>query len=63
MTSGRSSGVIGRVPVLGRFFLWLWHNPLIAPALVVVIAVTQVPFVLTVIYSLFRSNLQRPENT
>ncbi len=55
--------LFGRIPILGRFGLWIWRNPLIAPALLVVIVVTQAPFILTVIYSLFRWNLQRPENT
>jgi len=54
---------VERIPIFGRFLVWIWRNPLIAPALIVVIVVTQAPFILTVIYSLFRWNLQRPENT
>ena len=63
MTSEANPTLVGRIPILGRFGLWIWRNPLIAPALLVVIVVTQAPFILTVIYSLFRWNLQRPENT
>lgn len=63
MTSESAQGIVGRIPLLGTFLLWVWRNPLIAPALIVVIIVTQAPFILTVIYSFFRWNLQRPENT
>lgn len=63
MDNSRTLGIVGMISVLGPFLRWVWRNPLIAPALITVVVVTQAPFVLTVIYSLFRWNLQRPENT
>lgn len=63
MTPGHPRNPLEHLPILGSFLLWIWRNPLIAPALLVVIVVTQAPFILTITYSLFRWNLQRPENT
>ena len=59
----QTSGVIRRVPFLGPFVLWCARNPLIAPALIFAIIITQAPFVLTIWFSFQKWNLLRPENS
>jgi len=50
-----------RVPVIGPFVVWCRHNWLVAPAVLYAILVTQVPFILTIWYSLQRWYLLRPD--
>lgn len=49
--------------VLHRARLWLGSNYLIAPAIIYVILVTQIPFVVTIWFSLQKWNLMRPDNS
>ena len=63
LTMAQTSGVIRRVPFLGPFVLWCARNPLIAPALIFAIIITQAPFVLTIWFSFQKWNLLRPENS
>ncbi|HEY0583183.1 MAG TPA: sugar ABC transporter permease, partial [Chloroflexota bacterium] len=50
------------IPLIGALSNWSVGKTLVAPAVVYAIIVTQLPFVLTVWYSLLRWNLLRPEN-
>lgn len=59
----QGSAVLRRVPFLGPFLLWCVRNPLIAPALIYAIIVTQAPFALTIWFSFQKWNLLRPENS
>src|SRR5437867_12634343 len=50
------------LPLVGALSNWSTGKTLVAPAVVYAIIVTQLPFVLTVWYSLLRWNLLRPDN-
>lgn len=50
------------IPLVGAFRNWSTGKWLVAPAVVYAIIVTQLPFVLTIWYSLLRWNLLRPDN-
>src|SRR4051812_32909157 len=50
------------IPLIGALSNWSVGKTLVAPAVVYAIIVTQLPFLLTVWYSLLRWNLLRPEN-
>src|SRR5438309_11907300 len=50
------------LPFVGALSNWSTGKTLIAPAVIYAIIVTQLPFVLTVWYSLLRWNLLRPDN-
>jgi sorbitol/mannitol transport system permease protein len=50
------------LPLVGAFSHWSVGKTLIAPAVIYAIIVTQLPFVVTVWYSLIRWNLLRPNN-
>src|SRR6266487_5370053 len=50
------------LPLVGAFSNWSIGKTLVAPAVVYAIIVTQLPFVLTLWYSLLRWNLLRPDN-
>ena len=49
------------LPLVGALSNWSIGKTLIAPAVVYAIIVTQLPFLLTVWYSLLRWNLLRPD--
>src|SRR6266852_5606154 len=50
------------LPLIGALSNWSTGKTLIAPAVIYAIIVTQLPFVVTVWYSLLRWNLLRPDN-
>src|SRR6202140_850145 len=50
------------LPIVGALRNWSVGKSLVAPAVIYAIIVTQLPFVLTVWYSLLRWNLLRPDN-
>src|SRR5438445_12173258 len=50
------------LPFVGALSNWSTGKTLIAPAVIYAIIVTQLPFLLTVWYSLLRWNLLRPDN-
>jgi sorbitol/mannitol transport system permease protein len=50
------------LPLIGALSNWSVGKTLVAPAVIYAIIVTQLPFVVTVWYSLLRWNLLRPEN-
>src|SRR6202022_3360777 len=50
------------LPFVGALRNWSVGKTLVAPAVIFAIIVTQLPFVLTVWYSLLRWNLRRPDN-
>src|SRR5512133_2131388 len=50
------------LPLIGALNNWSVGKTLVAPAVIYAIIVTQLPFVVTVWYSLLRWNLLRPEN-
>src|SRR6202140_1054691 len=50
------------LPIIGAFRNWSVGKTLGAPAVIYAVIVTQLPFVLTVWYSLLRWNLLRPDN-
>jgi len=50
------------LPLIGAFSNWSIGKTLVAPAVVYAIIVTQLPFIITVWYSLLRWNLLRPDN-
>src|SRR6266851_329850 len=49
------------LPVLGALSNWSIGKALVAPAVIYAIIVTQLPFVVTLWYSLLRWNLLRPD--
>src|ERR1700731_2411573 len=50
------------IPMGGAFRTWSGGKTLVAPAVIYAVIVTQLPFVVTVWYSLLRWNLLRPDN-
>ena len=50
------------LPIVGALRNWSIGKTLVAPAVIYAIIVTQLPFLLTVWYSLLRWNLLRPDN-
>jgi len=50
------------LPIIGAFSNWSTGKTLVAPAVIYAVIVTQLPFVITVWYSLLRWNLLRPDN-
>src|SRR5260370_9271623 len=50
------------LPIVGALSNWSVGKTLVAPAVIYAIIVTQLPFVLTIWYSLLRWNLLRPES-
>ena len=50
------------LPLIGALRNWSTGKTLVAPAVVFAIIVTQLPFVVTIWYSLLRWNLLRPDN-
>src|SRR5437879_13271937 len=50
------------LPIVGALRNWSIGKTLVAPAVIYAIIVTQLPFVLTIWYSLLRWNLLRPDN-
>src|SRR6266513_5482840 len=50
------------LPIVGAFRNWSVGKSLVAPAVIYAVIVTQLPFVLTVWYSLLRWNLLRPDS-
>src|SRR6266576_4544175 len=50
------------LPIVGAFRNWSVGKSLVAPAVIYAVIVTQLPFVLTVWYSMLRWNLLRPDN-
>src|SRR6266576_6874472 len=65
-TQSRALTLAGRrapsLPLVGALSNWSIGKTLVAPAVIYAIIVTQLPFLLTVWYSLLRWNLLRPEN-
>jgi hypothetical protein len=65
-TQSRALTLAGRrappLPIVGAFRNWSVGKTLVAPAVIYAVIVTQLPFVLTVWYSLLRWNLLRPDN-
>src|SRR5437016_211182 len=65
-TQSRALTLAGRrappLPIVGALSNWSVGKTLVAPAVIYAIIVTQLPFVLTVWYSLLRWNLLRPDN-
>src|SRR3981081_3734741 len=65
-TQSRALTLAGRrappLPIVGALSNWSVGKTLVAPAVIYAIIVTQLPFVLTVWYSLLRWNLLRPAN-
>ncbi len=50
------------LPIVGALSNWSVGKTLVAPAVIYAIIVTQLPFVLTIWYSLLRWNLLRPDS-
>src|SRR5579864_2612914 len=50
------------LPLVSAFSHWSVGKTLVAPAVIYAVIVTQLPFVVTVWYSLIRWNLLRPNN-
>src|SRR5438270_4502960 len=50
------------LPLVGALRNWSIGKTLVAPAVIYAIIVTQLPFVITLWYSLLRWNLLRPDN-
>src|SRR5438105_13213744 len=50
------------LPIVGALRNWSIGKTLVAPAVIYAIIVTQLPFVITVWYSLLRWNLLRPDS-
>src|SRR6266536_5377814 len=65
-TQSRALTLAGRrappLPIVGALSNWSIGKTLVAPAVIYAIIVTQLPFVLTIWYSLLRWNLLRPDN-
>jgi sorbitol/mannitol transport system permease protein len=65
-TQTRALTLAGRrappLPIIGALRNWSIGKTLVAPAVIYAIIVTQLPFILTVWYSLLRWNLLRPDN-
>src|SRR3977135_1044286 len=65
-TQSRALTLAGRrappLPIVGALSNWSIGKTLVAPAVIYAIIVTQLPFVVTVWYSLLRWNLLRPDN-
>src|SRR4030088_1666939 len=65
-TQTRALTLAGRrappLPLVGALSNWSIGKSLVAPAVIYAIIVTQLPFMLTVWYSLLRWNLLRPDN-
>lgn len=63
MAYATGGAVPARRPILSSGVHWISRNYLIAPALIYAVVVTQVPFLVTIWYSLQKWNLLRPENS
>ncbi len=65
-TQSRALTLAGRrappLPIVGALSNWSIGKALVAPAVIYAIIVTQLPFVLTIWYSLLRWNLLRPDS-
>src|SRR5438132_1106640 len=65
-TQSRALTLAGRrapsLPIVGALSNWSIGKTLVAPAVIYAVIVTQLPFVLTIWYSLLRWNLLRPDS-
>src|SRR3979411_1083287 len=65
-TQSRALTLAGRrappLPIVGALSNWSIGKTLVAPAVIYAIIATQLPFVLTIWYSLLRWNLLRPDS-
>src|ERR1700737_4779270 len=65
-TETRALTLAGRrappLPIVGALRNWSVGKTLVAPAVIYAVIVTQLPFILTIWYSLLRWNLLRPDS-